>query len=170
MYKVLFVCTGNICRSPTAEGVFKALIKSYRLSDQLETDSAGIGSWHEGSSPDPRSVATAKARGVDISKQKARTFKKQDFKEFDLVLCMDSSHEKHLLNLCPANLRYRIRLFLDYAPEIETSDIPDPYFDGNEGFEKVYDMIKIAAIGLIEEIKKYSLSSNEETYKDTKKG
>lgn len=170
MYRVLFVCTGNICRSPTAEGIFKALIKSYGLSDKLETDSAGIGSWHEGSTPDPRSIATAKARGIDISKQRARSFQHQDFEAFDLVACMDSTHEKHLLNLCPLALRQRIHLFLDYAPEIDSSEVPDPYFDGDKGFEKVFDMIEIAAIGLIKEIKRKSLSPNEVEDGDSKKG
>ncbi|MGB0630491.1 MAG: low molecular weight protein-tyrosine-phosphatase [Alphaproteobacteria bacterium] len=152
MFKVLFVCTGNICRSPTAEGVFRHLFTERGLADRIEADSAGIGSWHVGDPPDPRSTETALARGVDIRDQRARTVRPYDFEEFDLLLAMDSSHHSAMNRACPPELQSRIRMFMDYAPEAGISDVPDPYYGAGDGFTRVYDMIEAASRGLLDEI------------------
>ena len=152
MFKVLFVCTGNICRSPTAEGVFRHLVSERGLADRIQADSAGIGSWHVGDPPDPRSAETALARGVDISDQRARKVRPYDFEEFDLLLAMDSSHRDAMTRACPPELQPRIRMFMDYAPDAGVRDVPDPYYGAGDGFTRVYDMIEAASTGLLDEI------------------
>ena len=152
MFKVLFVCTGNICRSPTAEGVFRHLVEKRALADRIEADSAGIGSWHVGDPPDPRSTVTALARGVDIRDQRARTVRPYDFEEYNLLLAMDASHHSAMSRACPAELQSRIRMFMDYAPETGIGDVPDPYYGDGDGFARVYDMIEAASKGLLYEI------------------
>ena len=152
MFRVLFVCTGNICRSPTAEGVFRALVDERGLSDRIEADSAGIGSWHIGDPPDSRSAETALARGVDIRDQRARAVRPYDFEEFDLILAMDSGHRDAMTRACPPELAGRIRMFMDFAPETGVTDVPDPYYGAGDGFTRVYDMIEAASKGLLAEI------------------
>ncbi|MEC7491057.1 MAG: low molecular weight protein-tyrosine-phosphatase [Pseudomonadota bacterium] len=152
MFRVLFVCTGNICRSPTAAGIFQMLVDNGGLSDQIETDSAGIGSWHSGEAPDPRSMETALRRGIDISAQQARTVRPDDFEQFNLVLAMDLSHFSALKDLCPKPLAARIRMFTDFTPRAAGQDVPDPYHGGDYGFERVFDMIETGAKGLLAEI------------------
>ena len=152
VFRVLFVCTGNICRSPTAEGVFRAMVSDRGLSDRIEADSAGIGSWHVGDPPDARSTETAKSRGVDISDQRARTVAATDFDGFDLLLAMDSGHYSSLNQACPAPLADRVKLFMDYAPDTGIRDVPDPYYGAGDGFERVYDMIEKASAGLLADI------------------
>ena len=152
MFRVLFVCTGNICRSPTAEGVFRHLVDARGLSGKIEADSAGIGSWHVGEPPDPRSQQTARARGIDISDQRARSVHIDDFEEFDLILAMDKGHYHDLERACPGGSTSKIRLFLDYASETGVTDVPDPYYGDGDGFDRVFDMIETASNGLLAEI------------------
>lgn len=141
---ILFVCLGNICRSPLAEGVFAAVLEEKRLSEHFELDSAGTGGWHAGSAPDPRSVAIAASHGIDISGQKARKVNADDFSRFDLILAMDRSNVEELQRLAPAAARERIHLFLEFA-DGKVRDVPDPYYGGPDGFAAVYRMIRDAS-------------------------
>ncbi len=132
---ILFVCMGNICRSPLAQGIFSHLIDEAGFADRFEVDSAGTGGWHEGEHPDRRSVATARAHGVDISRQRARQIRRKDFGNFDLILAMDRSNIAELQRMSEGAAN--IRLFGDFA--LETGeDIPDPYYSGVDEFELVY--------------------------------
>ncbi len=152
MYKVLFVCTGNICRSPTAEGVFRQMIENKGLEDEIFVDSAGTGSWHEGNPPDMRSIDTALNNGVDISSLRARSVIRDDFKDFDLIIALDRTHLKALEAMRPALSRAHERavlsLMMRFAQDYETDDVPDPYF-GEKGFQSVIDMINSACEGLL---------------------
>jgi protein-tyrosine phosphatase len=141
---ILFVCLGNICRSPLAEGVFAAVLEEKGLSDRFELDSAGTGGWHLGSAPDPRSIAIAASHGIDISGQKARKVVNADFSRFDLILGMDRSNVQDLRRLAPASAQDRIHLFLELADGRER-DVPDPYYGGADGFADVYRMIREAS-------------------------
>ncbi|KRA00413.1 protein tyrosine phosphatase [Mesorhizobium sp. Root157] len=141
---ILFVCLGNICRSPLAEGVFAAVLAEKGLSDRFQLDSAGTGGWHVGSAPDPRSIAIAASHDIDISRQKARKVTVDDFSRFDLVLGMDSSNVEDLRQLAPATGRDRIHLFLEFA-EGWPRDVPDPYYGGDDGFGAVYRTIREAS-------------------------
>jgi protein-tyrosine phosphatase len=150
--RILFVCTGNICRSPTAEGVFLHLVKSQKLDDRISVDSAGTGSWHAGEAPDGRSQKTALSRGIDISGQQARSVRGDDFRDFDLIVAMDSSHLHSLRASCPTAHLDRLRLLMDYAPETGITDVPDPYYGAGDGFARVFDMIEAAAQGLLRDV------------------
>jgi protein-tyrosine phosphatase len=149
---VLFVCTGNICRSPTAEGVFLNLVRSRNLESRIGVDSAGTGAWHVGQAPDPRSQETALSRGIDISGQRARKVRTDDFRDFDLILAMDSSHLHSLRADYPSTHTDRLRLFMEYAPETGITDVPDPYYGAGDGFARVFDMIEAASEGLMRDI------------------
>jgi protein-tyrosine phosphatase len=149
MYRVLFVCMGNICRSPTAEGLFRTMVVREGLEDRIEADSAGTHGYHIGSPPDPRSIAAAKARGYDLEPLRARRVHAADFEAFDLVLAMDSENETALQRLCPADRRNRLRLFLDFARDTKTREVPDPYYGGPKGFEHVLDLAEAGNRGLI---------------------
>ncbi len=153
MQSVLFVRTGNICRSPTAEGAFRALLEANGLSEAVVVDSAGTGSWHVGEPPDARAREAALRRGIDIADQRARQVQVEDFDRFDLILAMDEGHHQQLQRLCPDDQRHRLRLFLDFAPALGTRDVPDPYYGGPDGFETVLDMIEAASAGLLAEIR-----------------
>lgn len=152
MVRVLFVCTGNICRSPTAEGVFRSLVAGRSLQDRIEADSAGIGGWHVGEPPDPRTQQTAAARGVDLSAQRARQVRADDFMLFDFIVAMDRGHAQSLSEQCPPSEAHRISLFLERVPGAGTLDVPDPYYGGDDGFERVMDMIETGAAALLDEI------------------
>lgn len=152
MIKVLFVCLGNICRSPTAEGVFRDLVRREGLSKKINVDSAGVGKWHVGESPDRRATAAAKARGIDISLQRARQVNVSDFNRFDYVIAMDQKNYLDLSRLCPKESSSLYK-FLQFAPNTHISDIPDPYYGGHSGFDSVLDLIELASIGLLEDIK-----------------
>lgn len=147
--RVLFVCLGNICRSPTAEAVFRQLVARADTRLAIEIDSAGIGDWHIGEPPDRRAQAAARRRGVDMSTIRARQFVHEDFALFDLILAMDRQNLAELRRRAPAQYRERVRLFLEFAPELETHDVPDPYYGGEAGFEQVLDLTEQAARGLL---------------------
>lgn len=148
-HKLLFVCLGNICRSPMAEGVFRRLVEQAELGDRFEIDSAGLGHWHVGQAPDRRAQAAAVARGADISSQCARQVRREDFAHFDLLLAMDRSNFSELQRLAPKNARHKIRYFLDFAPHVGSKDVPDPFFGGAQGFDQALDLIEAAAKGLL---------------------
>ncbi|MFP5517234.1 MAG: low molecular weight protein-tyrosine-phosphatase, partial [Alphaproteobacteria bacterium] len=135
MVKVLFVCTGNICRSPTAEGVFRHLAEHAGLGRHVIADSAGTQSYHVGEPPDPRTQRAALARGVDLSALRARKVSVVDFSRFDHILAMDHGHLAQLRRIAPPGTTAAIRLFLDDAPGLEGGEVPDPYYGGPDGFE-----------------------------------
>ena len=155
--RVLFVCMGNICRSPTAEGVFTHLVKARNLAHRIEIDSAGTGAWHAGEAPDQRAQAMAKRRGIDISQQRARAVNAKDFNYFDYICAMDLDNLRHLTHACPMDLRDRLHLFCDFATEYKGQDVPDPYYGGKKGFERVFTMVERAAEALLDEIVKRHL-------------
>lgn len=151
--KVLFVCMGNICRSPTAEGVFVHKLREAGLHDHVEVDSAGTHAYHVGEAPDPRAQQTAKRRGVSLEDLRARKAMAEDFDQFDYVLAMDRDNLSILAQMCPEGSEHKLQLFLSYAPTLETDEVPDPYYGGPMGFERVLDMIEEAANGLLEDIR-----------------
>ncbi|RMD84474.1 MAG: low molecular weight phosphotyrosine protein phosphatase [Candidatus Dadabacteria bacterium] len=150
---VLFVCSGNICRSPTAEGVFRHLAKKEGLEHLLHIDSAGCHSYHKGEPPDIRAQEAAERRGYSLKGIRSRPVTHKDFLIFDYILAMDNSNLSFLLSNCPKGHKSKIKLFLDFAPAISKSEVPDPYYGGAKGFEHVLDLIEVASIGLLEEIK-----------------
>ncbi|MCP4875184.1 MAG: low molecular weight phosphotyrosine protein phosphatase [Gammaproteobacteria bacterium] len=152
MIKVLFVCMGNICRSPTAHGVFQSIVDKNGLGNLIQVDSAGTHSYHIGSSPDQRSQATALARGIDLSGLRARRFVTTDFVEFDYLLGMDKGNLADMNALKPDDAHTRVNLMLDYSQNFDQLEVPDPYY-GNDGFELVFDMVDDAAQGLLREIR-----------------
>lgn len=147
--KIVFVCMGNICRSPTAEGVMRALAERTGQAHRYELDSAGTHAYHVGNPPDPRSVKVAGRRGYDLSALRARQIGAEDFIRFDLVLAMDRDNLALLERACPQNLRHKLGLFLAYADACEEDEMPDPYYGGEQGFERVVDLAEAAAQGLI---------------------
>lgn len=149
MIKLLFVCTGNICRSPTAEGVFRHLVKSQGLDALIKTDSAGTENYHIGDPPDPRTLLAAKARGYFLDDLRARQIQKADFSSFDLILAMDSGHYRALHRICPQDQNHRIRMFLDFADHFSSPDVPDPYYGSTDDFDLVLDMAEDGANGLL---------------------
>lgn len=150
--RVLFVCLGNICRSPTAEGVLRHKLREAGLADQIEVASAGTGDWHVGKAPDKRSQAAAKLRGYDLSAQRAQQVTRADFATYDLILAMDNSNLRHLKTMQPAKGKAELDLFLRrYQSEVD--EVPDPYYDGDQGFEQVLDLIERASDLLVIELK-----------------
>jgi len=155
--KVLFVCMGNICRSPTAHGVFQAMVDEQHLGDSILVDSAGTHSYHIGSPPDRRSQRIALARGVDLAELRARQFNSDDFLDFDFLLAMDRSNLLDMSSIRPGKPRARLDLMLDFSDSSVQKEVPDPYF-GNDGFELVFDLISDASAGLLAHIRqKHSL-------------
>ena len=152
--KVLFVCTGNICRSPTAEGVFRHLAMAENLHEHVAVDSAGTHTYHVGEAPDERSMATAARRGYDLSDLRARRFTPDDFVEFDYILAMDRGHLSILKRSAPAEHRTKVAMFLDFSSKHRGVEVPDPYYGGGQGFEFVLDMIEDGSQGLLADIKK----------------
>ncbi len=151
--KVLFVCMGNICRSPTAEGVFRRYLSIAGLSGLVTIDSAGTHGYHLGSPPDARCLAVAAKRRYDLTGIRARRVRDADFAEFDYLLAMDRTNLDYLTEKCPPGHRGKLRLFLDYAPEAVHREVPDPYYGGIEGFELVLDLIEQASEGLLHHLR-----------------
>ena len=149
---VLFVCTGNICRSPTAEGVFRHLARERGVLELLRVDSAGTHDYHVGEAPDPRSVAHAARRGYDLAPLRARQVSRADFHEFDRILAMDRGHLRQLKAMAPAGSPARVAMFLDHSESWRGLDVPDPYYGGSRGFEEVLDMVEEASARLLEEL------------------
>lgn len=149
MVKVLFVCTGNICRSPTAEGVFRARVDACNLSGDIQTDSAGTHAYHVGDPPDARSIAAAARRGIDLAPLRARVVAADDFQHSDLILAMDRGHFDLLRRRCPPDRLDRVRLFLSFAHGLGVQDVPDPYYGGPEEFEQTLDLIEAGIAGLL---------------------
>ncbi|HXC10346.1 MAG TPA: low molecular weight protein-tyrosine-phosphatase [Steroidobacteraceae bacterium] len=152
--KVLFVCFGNICRSPTAEGVFRHLLAQEAPELRVEVDSAGTAGYHIGHPPDLRSQRAAHARGIDLSGLRARQVTAEDFLQFDLILAMDRDNLEELEAMRPTESRARVRLFLEYAPELGRAEVPDPYYGDARGFEEVLNLSAAASRGLIAALQK----------------
>ncbi len=152
--KVLMVCTGNICRSPTAEGVLRHKLEEAGLGDRVLVDSAGTIDYHSGDPPDRRAVAQARLRGYDLSSQRARQLRLRDFEVFDLILCMDRGHLSQLRRGCPEARRDRLRLFLEFAPDLGLSEVPDPYYGELADYDYALDLIEPAVAGLIEALRR----------------
>ncbi|HEY6631633.1 MAG TPA: low molecular weight protein-tyrosine-phosphatase [Rhizobiaceae bacterium] len=148
---ILFVCLGNICRSPVAEGVFRSVLAERGVADDFVIDSAGMGDWHLGQAPDPRAIAVARSNGLDISGQRARGIRPEDFRRFDLILGMDRKNVSELNEIAPDASRDKIHLFLDYAGS-EAKEVPDPYFGDAEGFADTYRLIRAGAEGLADRL------------------
>lgn len=151
--RVLFVCMGNICRSPIAHGLFRHLVAESGLQERIAIDSAGTHAYHVGNPPDERAQDTAQRRGIDISDQRARHVKAADFEHFDYVLAMDRDNYAILARLCPPGQEDKLHLFMDFAEELSETEVPDPYYGGMGGFEHVFDLVEVAARGLLERIK-----------------
>lgn len=151
--KILFVCLGNICRSPTAEIVFRQVVAREAPDLEIEIESAGTAAYHVGAPPDSRTRQAALRRGYDMSALRARVVEPQDFGRFDLILAMDRQNLDALQRRAPAAGRDRIRLFLEFAPAADTTEVPDPYYGGPNGFEEVLDLVEAAARGLLEHVR-----------------
>jgi protein-tyrosine phosphatase len=154
--KVLFVCMGNICRSPTAEGVFRAHVRRHAPGLDIEIDSAGTHAYHVGEPPDPRTIAAATRRGIDLTGLRARQVLDADFERFDLILAMDRLNHATLLERSPPGHRECIRTLLEFAGKTTLVDVPDPYYGGAKGFDDVLDLVESAAEGLLAEIRRRS--------------
>lgn len=152
--RVLFVCMGNICRSPTAEGVFRHLVEQQGLAGKIIIDSAGTHDYHIGDAPDARAQAAAARRGYDLSGLRARQVVRDDFSTFDYLLAMDQVNLGLLQQQCPENYRNRLKLFLEFADDGALREVPDPYYGGAQGFEQVLDLVENAGRGLLRAITK----------------
>lgn len=149
MKRVLFVCMGNICRSPTAEGIFRQLLQQERLEDRFEVDSAGTHGYHVGEPPDSRTQRAAASRGYDLSQMRARKVAPQDLEYFDLILAMDKSNLDNLRRMCGPEKHHKLHLFMDFASNYDDDEVPDPYYGLGHGFDLVIDMVEDAAQGLL---------------------
>lgn len=147
---MLFVCMGNICRSPTAEGVFAKIIAEKNLSSQFTVDSAGTHAYHVGKPPDYRAQQAALKRGVELQHLRARKIHSSDFEYFDYVLVMDDENYSIVMDSCPDEHKEKVKHFLDYAPHLGVREVPDPYYGEKLGFERVLDMVENASLGFIE--------------------
>jgi len=152
-YRVLLVCMGNICRSPTAEGVLRHFIRLNNLGDKVEVDSAGTHGYHVGEAPDSRTQRAAAVRGYNLSQLRARKVARQDLDYFDLILAMDKSNLDNLQRLATPEQQERIKLFMDFSKNFDDNEVPDPYYGLGHGFDLVLDMVEDASLGLIEDIK-----------------
>ncbi len=155
---VLFVCLGNICRSPTAHGVFRNMVQEAGLEDVIEVDSAGTAAFHVGKSPDSRSMQVANERGIDMTDLRARQVDLGDFYQYDYVLAMDEANFSNLKDVALPEHYEKIELFLAYSQEFSETEVPDPYYGGAKGFDHVFDLVESASQGLLQAIKKTHLS------------
>lgn len=156
--KVLFVCLGNICRSPTAHAVFRQMVRDQNLEHLIEIDSAGTAAYHVGKSPDSRSTQVAQGRGIEMKDLRARQVDFGDFIVYDYVLAMDESNYSNLRDLALPEHYDKIAMFLDFAENWDETEVPDPYYGGAEGFDRVFDMVTDASEGLLRHIKQSHLS------------
>jgi protein-tyrosine phosphatase len=145
---------GNICRSPTAHGVFRKHVEEAGLIEHIEIDSAGTHAYHVGEPPDKRAQEAARRRGIELADLRARRAVTADLVEFDYVLAMDQENYLALMDICPSAMRDKVQLFMDYAPHMRTREVPDPYYGGPTGFERVFDLVEAAAAGLLDEIRR----------------
>lgn len=152
--RVLFVCMGNICRSPTAEGVFRSVLAERAPELSVEIDSAGTHDYHVGSPPDRRAIEAARRRGIDLTGLRARQVSEEDFERFDLILAMDDENLEELKRRASPRHRERIRLLMEFAADASIRHVPDPYYGAAQGFEHVLDLLEEAAEGLLAEIRK----------------
>ena len=152
--KILFVCTGNICRSPMAEGVFKHHVKQAGLDGRISTDSAGTHDYHVGEPPDPRAQRAAKRRGYDLSVLRARQVGPGDISGFDHVLAMDKQNLRLLERMCPSQHAHKLKLFMEFSTSHALREVPDPYYGGEQGFERVLDMVEQAAQELLDHLRR----------------
>ena len=150
--KVLFVCMGNICRSPTAEGSFRSIVSKQGLSESFEIDSAGTHAYHIGNPPDKRSQQTARKYGVELSNQRARQIHESDFYYYDYIIAMDTDNIDILKSICPTDSQSEIKLLLDYLADASFQSVPDPYFEGK--FEEVFEMVYAACTSFLENLEK----------------
>jgi len=150
---ILFVCMGNICRSPTAEGVFRAALVRQGLAERIRADSAGTGDWHVGSAPDRRAIEMARRRGYDLATIRARQVEPADFARFGWILAMDRVNLRELESMRPRTFSGHLGLFLDFAPELGVHEVPDPYYGGPDGFERVLDLVEAASAALIDRLR-----------------
>ena len=150
--KVLFVCMGNICRSPMAEGMFRKAVRDAGLDSQIEADSAGTHAYHIGSPPDPRAQSAIRQRGVEIGNLRGRKVEDADFERFDYILAMDGDNVNRLMQRAPARYQGKVRRLLAFSRKYPNLDVVDPYYGGPKGFEENLDMIEDAVQGLIREI------------------
>jgi protein-tyrosine phosphatase len=155
MVRVLFVCMGNICRSPLAQGVFQGVLRREGLEDEVFVDSAGTGAWHVGEPPDERALSAASLRGVDISSQRARRIDPEDCQNFDYIVTMDEENYRAVAGLCRGSAV--VRPFLDFATDSPEREVPDPYYGGPEGFDYVLDLVEEASEGLLDDIRERHL-------------
>lgn len=154
VYRVLFVCLGNICRSPTAEGIFRKTVEARGLHRAFEIDSAGTGDWHIGAPPDHRARHAAARRGIDLSGLRARQANADDMAVFDYIIAMDHANYASLRRLAGARYRHKVHLFLDLSPGIDRDEVPDPYYGGEQGFDQALDLIEQASNDLLDHIVK----------------
>ena len=152
--RILFVCMGNICRSPTAHAVFERLIEAEGLADRVEVDSAGTHAYHVGEAPDPRARETAQRRGLSMDHLRARKVTPADLETFDLVVAMDQANLDELAQICPSGHEEKLTLFMRFAPHFGRDEVPDPYYGGPNGFELVFDMVEEASRGLLEHLRR----------------
>jgi protein-tyrosine phosphatase len=160
MVAVLFVCLGNICRSATAEGVFRALMMAEGLADRIDVDSAATHDYQTGRAPDSRAQAIARKRGIDLSSQRARQVNADDFRRFDYVLAMDRANLADLRRICPPDAQARLHRFLDFSPGLEGGDVPDPYYGDGRDFTLMMDLLEAGSRGLLAHIRKTDLKDD----------
>ena len=157
--KVLFVCMGNLCRSPMAEGVFKHYVAQAGLAETIASDSAGTHDYHVGDPPDARAQAAASRRGYDLSMLRGRQVSRGDFGEFDYLLAMDETNLRALERLCPSQHAHKLKLFMEFGTAPALREVPDPYFGGEQGFERVLDLVEQAAQELLDHLRRHLASA-----------
>lgn len=154
MVNVLFVCLGNICRSPTAHGIFEQMVKAEGLEGHIHVDSCGTGAWHIGQPPDDRTQKAALAKGYDLSHLRARRIAADDFDKFQYILAMDARNLADVIKKVPDDYAGRVQLFLDYSSDKHLVEVPDPYYGSHDGFERVFTLVESTCKNLLEDLKK----------------